>query len=174
MYTYLLSSCDLAFFILLFQLRESMTQAISTIKFREFSLMITMSPSLRKSETHNCSLGHRSTQSVLSQYRWYYHYCYAIQCLYFNCTYDCVLFMVADSDMVDFCEDVLTWMEGNVENVIVVHCKGGKGEPHPPVAMAAMILSQTDRKLEEVPIIMWFHTSEDHSALCYLTISVLN
>lgn len=31
------------------------------------------------------------------------------------------------TDLVDFCEDVLTWMEANQENVIVVHCKGGKG-----------------------------------------------
>lgn len=31
------------------------------------------------------------------------------------------------SDMVDFCEDVLTWMESHEDNVIVVHCKGGKG-----------------------------------------------
>lgn len=31
-------------------------------------------------------------------------------------------------DLVDFCEDVYTWMEGHKENVIVVHCKGGKGE----------------------------------------------
>ena len=28
----------------------------------------------------------------------------------------------------DFCEDVFTWMEANRENVIVVHCKGGKGK----------------------------------------------
>ena len=27
----------------------------------------------------------------------------------------------------DFCEDVYTWMEGHEMNVIVVHCKGGKG-----------------------------------------------
>lgn len=32
------------------------------------------------------------------------------------------------SDLVDFCEDAFTWMEVNSENVIVVHCKGGKGE----------------------------------------------
>lgn len=33
-------------------------------------------------------------------------------------------------DLVDFCEDVLTWMEANQDNVIVVHCKGGKGKCH--------------------------------------------
>lgn len=32
------------------------------------------------------------------------------------------------SDLVDFCEDAFTWMEANQENVIVVHCKGGKGQ----------------------------------------------
>ncbi len=34
----------------------------------------------------------------------------------------------ADRDLVDVCEDVFTWMEANEKNVIVVHCKGGKGE----------------------------------------------
>lgn len=31
------------------------------------------------------------------------------------------------TDLVDFCEDAFTWMDGNTENIIVVHCKGGKG-----------------------------------------------
>lgn len=41
-----------------------------------------------------------------------------------------LLFSVAlfCSDLVNFCEDVLTWMEANPENVVVVHCKGGKGK----------------------------------------------
>ena len=32
-------------------------------------------------------------------------------------------------DLVDFCEDAFTWIEASQKNVIVVHCKGGKGEP---------------------------------------------
>ncbi len=31
-------------------------------------------------------------------------------------------------DLVDFCEDAFTWIEASQKNVIVVHCKGGKGE----------------------------------------------
>lgn len=31
------------------------------------------------------------------------------------------------TDLVDFCEDAYTWMDAKQENVIVVHCKGGKG-----------------------------------------------
>eukprot|EP00731_Ephydatia_muelleri_P030536 Em0022g50a len=31
------------------------------------------------------------------------------------------------TDMIDFCNDVAVWMEKNPDNVIVVHCKGGKG-----------------------------------------------
>ena len=30
--------------------------------------------------------------------------------------------------MIDFCNDVAVWMEKNPDNVIVVHCKGGKGQ----------------------------------------------
>ena len=32
------------------------------------------------------------------------------------------------SDLVDFCEDVFQWLDQDPSNVIVVHCKGGKGE----------------------------------------------
>ena len=32
-------------------------------------------------------------------------------------------------DLVDFCEDAFIWIEACQKNVIVVHCKRGKGEP---------------------------------------------
>lgn len=34
----------------------------------------------------------------------------------------------------DFCEDVYSWMEEDEENVVVVHCKGGKGRTGTMVA----------------------------------------
>lgn len=34
------------------------------------------------------------------------------------------------SDLVDFCEDVFQWLDQDPSNVIVVHCKGGKGVLH--------------------------------------------
>lgn len=40
-----------------------------------------------------------------------------------------VIILYFSSDLVDVCEDAFTWMEANQENVIVVHCKGGKGKP---------------------------------------------
>ena len=42
------------------------------------------------------------------------------------CVRACLL-VCCHSELVEFCEDVHTWMESDPKNVIAVHCKGGKG-----------------------------------------------
>lgn len=49
-----------------------------------------------------------------------------------------IITLVKISDLVDFCEDAFTWMEANQDNVIAVHCKGGKGQLIPAPSPSSM------------------------------------
>lgn len=54
------------------------------------------------------------------------------------------------TDLVDFCEDVYTWMDAHKENVIVVHCKGGKGRTGTMIAawlVRAGLFQQAEKSL---------------------------